>query len=153
MESYCRLFVTLFCSLILVGLPGCGSGDGTGQQKGTDQVADLQGTVWVLDNLDGDPLVADSRISLEFQAEGRVNGHGGCNSFGGSFTLTKGSLRFGPMMSTKMSCGPELDEQESRFLAALGLVRAARINTTDLILTVPDREYPLVFKADPEGQS
>ena len=55
----------------------------------------------------------------------RVTGSGGCNRISGSYQAGNGTLRFGPMISTKMAC-PAM-EIETEFLRALENTRRYRI--------------------------
>ncbi len=52
----------------------------------------------------------------------------GCNRFGGSLTITKASVTFGPVMSTRMACQPPLDMLESAFGAALETSRSFAVD-------------------------
>jgi putative lipoprotein len=63
----------------------------------------------------------------------RVTGSGGCNRFSGTFEVGRGSLRFGPLVSTKMACMSM--ETEVAFSRALDRTRLFRIRgrTLDLI--------------------
>jgi copper homeostasis protein (lipoprotein) len=55
----------------------------------------------------------------------RVTGSGGCNRISGSYESGLGTLRFSPMISTKMAC-PSMDT-ETAFLRALNGTRRFRI--------------------------
>jgi copper homeostasis protein (lipoprotein) len=55
----------------------------------------------------------------------RVTGSGGCNRISGSYETGSGTLRFSPMISTKMAC-PSMDT-ETAFLRALNGTRRFRI--------------------------
>jgi len=63
----------------------------------------------------------------------RVTGSGGCNRFSGTFEVGRGSLRFGPLVSTKMACISM--ETEVAFSRALERTRLFRIRgrTLDLM--------------------
>jgi len=63
-------------------------------------------------------------IVLEAGAR-RVTGSGGCNRISGSYEAGAGTLRFSPMISTKMAC-PSMDT-ETAFLRALNGTRRFRI--------------------------
>jgi putative lipoprotein len=62
----------------------------------------------------------------------RVTGSGGCNRISGTYESGDGTLRFGPLISTKMAC-PEMGI-ESAFLSALGETRRYRIHGRTLEL-------------------
>jgi copper homeostasis protein (lipoprotein) len=63
-------------------------------------------------------IVLDSRSN-------RVTGSGGCNQFAGSYEAGRGTLRFGPLISTKVAC-PSSDT-ETAFFRALGDTRRYRV--------------------------
>ena len=56
--------------------------------------------------------------------EQRVTGSGGCNRLSGTYELGPGTLRFGPLVTTKMACPGE--DNETPFLAALSDTRRYR---------------------------
>jgi heat shock protein HslJ len=62
-------------------------------------------------------------------AESRAGGNTGCNSFGGSYTLEGGRIRFGELVMTRAACAdPALNEQERRFTAALGAADRVQVD-------------------------
>ena len=75
---------------------------------------------WRLVSLGNEAVPAETGgrpIELRFTADGKVQGSAGCNRVSGAYTLAGESLRFGPLMTTKMAC-PAM-ELERRFLEAL----------------------------------
>jgi heat shock protein HslJ len=79
----------------------------------------IRGDAWTIDSLNGRPPVPGSNITIQFAADGSVAGTAGCNRYRGNFVVRGGELVIGPAMSTKMACNPDVDGQESRFLAAI----------------------------------
>jgi heat shock protein HslJ len=67
----------------------------------------------------------------------RAAGNGGCNRFGGTYTLEGSGLRFGPLASTKMFCEGVI-EQEQAFLGALAAATGYRVEGNDRLLLGPD---------------
>src|SRR5262245_18186693 len=53
---------------------------------------------------------------------GRVAGFSGCNQYGGPFTITADSIKFGALFSTKMACVDWPMEVESKYLGALAAI-------------------------------
>jgi putative lipoprotein len=84
------------------------------------------------------PMGAGDRpITLRLESSGtRAVGFAGCNRYSGPFTLAGDSLRFGPAISTKMSCG-DADQVEQGFLAMLPLVVSYEATDTSLVLNGP----------------
>ena len=100
----------------------------------------LTGRVWILTRLVNEgreqPLSQGHAATLRFQpGDHTISGSGGCNSFGGSYSIFGNSLRFGEMRSTLIAC---LDtaamDQESAYLQALGAVESYRLDGDTLTL-------------------
>jgi heat shock protein HslJ len=95
----------------------------------------LAGTRWKLESMGGTPAVEGSNVTLEFVDEGQVTGSGGCNGFGGSYTLEGSAITFSGVASTLMLCMDEaVNQQETAFFAALQT--AARYELADDGLTI-----------------
>ncbi len=62
-------------------------------------------------------------ITLELNG-GAVGGNAGCNGYFGKMgaTSTPGTLEIGPLATTRMACGEDVDALEARYLAALAAV-------------------------------
>jgi heat shock protein HslJ len=67
-------------------------------------------------------------------------GFGGCNRYRATYTLSGDSLRFGPVISTKMSCA-DGDELERGYLGALEKI--ATYEASDSSLTLKAADAPL----------
>lgn len=114
--------------MFALGLTACAAPSSSGGATGGEapraaaapapvSAATLVGTRWV--------GVADASVDkrhlpwLEFVAEGRVSGYTGCNLLHGGWRNDAGTIRFGPLVTTKRGCaGPEGD-MERRVLAVL----------------------------------
>ncbi|MGH7528540.1 MAG: META domain-containing protein [Gemmatimonadales bacterium] len=123
---------------------GCHSAQEDGATNPPAPLADstrvsLAGPEWTLVELDGRPIepeAASRPPNLHFDAEaGRVTGFAGCNRLGGSYQAAASgdSLKFGPLVTTKMACEPGM-ELETGFLAALEATRAYRVSERGLEL-------------------
>lgn len=102
----------------------------------------LEGTRWVLVELDGAALGADAANSAYLQLkaqEKRLGGSGGCNLLTGGYELGRGTLKFTPIASTRMACPEPVMEQERLFLAALAATREYAIAGDRLELRDGDR--------------
>jgi heat shock protein HslJ len=89
---------------------------------------DLVGTDWILGDLPGQVL-ADARPTIAFSGDGTVAGTGGCNTFGGNYTVDGSKLTFGPLNSTKKACGDAVDQVEAAYLAAVQATSAYEITS------------------------
>ena len=121
----------VLCSVSLALALGCagGAGDDTGGEKSAAAAAgkepvstteaadnapprvDLVGA-WLLEDLGGRGVMDMVRTTIEFDAEGKVVGSGGCNRFTGGYTFEDGRLEIGPLAGTKMMCPEAVMAQE-----------------------------------------
>lgn len=111
-------------TLLAVAGQGSARAGGDASVPATDP---LQGVEWVVQDIAGTGIVADSRATLAFDAEGKVAGSGSCNRYFGPYTLAADKVTFGNMASTMMACPDALMEQERRFLQTLQQVQAFEI--------------------------
>lgn len=88
--------------------------------------ADLTGRQWsavgLTDGLGGlVPLVAQSRVTAEFAADGRLGGNAGVNLYGTRYTLGEaGAIAIDPrIVATAMAGPPDVMAQEQAYLEAL----------------------------------
>jgi heat shock protein HslJ len=110
----------------------------------------LEGTVWVLTRYADGGTMVDVPASVEATATfdaGRIAGKGGCNGFGGDYTVSGASITFGPLISTMMACGSPQDDVEKAYFADLG--KAATYTASGGALTMYDASGAelLVFTA------
>ena len=130
-------------ALTALALAACGSDDDT--SSGSAPTADdLDGTTFESTDITGHELVADTTISLAFQADA-VSANAGCNTMNGGYTITDGVLEVGAMASTMMACSDELMAQDtwlSEFLAG-----GPEIALADDTLTLTGSEATLTLDA------
>ena len=88
---------------------------------------------WTIAQARSEPLLDRSKARLVFGRDGALSGHGSCNTLRGSFTLDGDKIRFGPIVTTRMACGPGAMEQEDRVLSALEVAATARVRTDGLL--------------------
>ena len=101
------------------------AGDQVSQQQQA-QVTDsapqnpLANTQWRATAVEGNPVLEGTTLTAGFSADFRVSGSSGCNTFSGTYNVDGSSLTIGPLSATGALCEPEVMEQESAYLAALG---------------------------------
>lgn len=83
----------------------------------------LAGTEWRLTSLGKtgaqSPLIEGSVVNIKFSADGKVNGSGGCNSFGGEYRVRDENISFGRLISAKRACAAQaVTEQEQQYFNA-----------------------------------
>jgi heat shock protein HslJ len=100
--------------------------------------SELDGTHWTLTQLNGQPpLSSDAVLDLSFQAEHRLGGYAGCNSYGGVYAVDGRSLTFRDLISTLRACAAaDLNTQEGAYLH--GLERVAGYTLVGDTLTLQD---------------
>ena len=113
----------------------------------------LNGTRWeVVQFNDGNgisTLIADTRITTEFGADGQVTGNGGCNGYFGTYSTSNNEITISSLGATSQLC-PEPEgvmEQEAAFLLTLPsatrfLIDGNRLelrNSGDQIVAIMDR--------------
>jgi heat shock protein HslJ len=96
----------------------------------------LAGTQWRFVRVDGHEVPPAVNATLQFESNGHVSGHAGCNGYGGPWAASNGALHFGGMISTKRAClqpsGAMQTEQD--VFAALRETAHARTDGRQLVL-------------------
>lgn len=89
----------------------------------------LQGTEWVLASLNGNALLEGKEITLRF-GETSIEGSGGCNTYGGSYTASEDSLSLSGVHWTEMGCmEPQgIMAQEQAYFQALNAAAGYQVN-------------------------
>lgn len=112
--------------------------------SGTSLAAEmLPGSEWGPTELNGESITPVSDIFLQFDADGRYFGSGGCNRFQGSFVTNEEAILFSPAAMTRMACVPEVSQQEFDFTVALMSARLFERDGTDLMLSNADGDVVL----------
>jgi heat shock protein HslJ/uncharacterized lipoprotein YbaY len=123
------------------GAAAAGAGDGgtgaaAGAEAGSAASDTLTGTAWTLATLNGEAPLADTEITLNFEA-GRVSGTDGCNQYSTSYTVDGDRITIDPNgVSTMMACPEPLMTQAAAYMAALG--SATTFTADDATLTLVD---------------
>jgi heat shock protein HslJ len=78
---------------------------------------------WKVEEIEGKPIVPDSKPTLAFTPEGSINGNGSCNRFFGSFSLSGEGLKVSHIGATMMACEPPILSQEGTFFKTLEAVQ------------------------------
>ncbi len=142
-----KLVATSAVALVAVLALGCAgehSKDtplpGPGASSTPATMVPLAGAEWVVVDIAQTPIVENSSVTISFGADGRVSGNSTCNSFSGPYEAAGDSLHIGPTMGTLRACiETSFMEQETRFLALFGEVRAFTITPdTSLVLRTAD---------------
>lgn len=105
---------------------------------------DLAGTAWQLVSIDGEPVLEDTAITLNFGTDGSVGGRGGCNTYGSGYTLDGSTISFTNIFSTMMACGGDVMTQEGVYFTALNEASGYTLTDEQLTITYGD-DQKMVF--------
>jgi heat shock protein HslJ len=98
----------------------------------------LGGTEWTVVELAGEAVVLGEQDPAPYLVlyleESQVAGSTGCNRLAGTFALSEGELRFGPIATTRMACAEDVMAREAAFLEALARVTAYGLEGRSLTL-------------------
>ncbi|WP_019955735.1 META domain-containing protein [Yoonia vestfoldensis] len=99
----------------------------------------LQKRTWVVDRILDEDVLSSSRVTLGFDAGGRVAGSSGCNRWFAGYQLTGETLNIRQSGATMMACAGQVMAQERLFFAALAQVTGYDIDDGGaLVLLGPD---------------
>ena len=106
---------------------------------GGDPLALLTEAEWVVEDIAQSGIIDNSRVTLNFDPEGRVYGISSCNSYSAAFEMTGETLTIKNPVGTLKACAPALMNQEQKFLDTLSKVTRYDIDGYGaLILTTDD---------------
>lgn len=137
-----------FMAVLLVS---CAQPNSLGSTKPARKDFDLNGTEWVLNALNGEPLLEDTNITLEFN-DGNLNGYSGCNWYGGPYTATAASFSVKEIGTTEQACNTPAGvmQQEGTLYKALGQINTHRVTDNRLELANSAGDVTLVFIQKPQ---
>lgn len=93
----------------------------------------IEGGTWLVEDIQSRGVMDYLQTTLQVANDGGVSGFGGCNRYFGDAEIDGDQIRFGALGSTRMACPEAVMDQESRFFAALELVRRWRVEPTGLL--------------------
>ncbi len=112
-------------------------------------VLGLTGPAWKLVEMAGSPALEASEATLDFldtgKSDSRVTGNASCNQFSGKAQISGSSLHFSPLISTRISCAAEVNDQESKYLKALQSAERFELKGNGLAIYSKGVEKPLRF--------
>jgi heat shock protein HslJ len=156
MNARSSLGVVPFLGLVLLGCAGYGSrgsyvapaADRTGMASDSASnvgSSGLIGTEWQLEDLGGVGVVDSAIATLQFTEGGKVAGSGSCNRFFGTASISRDSITFSPLGSTRMACAEAVQTQEGRYLKALQDAERFTLDGRVLLIYSKGLEHPLRF--------
>lgn len=117
-------------SVLAVLLAACTNAN---QGQPPAQSTALLDTRWMLVSLHGSAPIGDREITLSFE-EASVKGSAGCNTYGGSYTISEDRLHLSGVYATEMACMEPVGimEQEQAYLNALRAAARYRVDGSRL---------------------
>ncbi|HWA47978.1 MAG TPA: META domain-containing protein [Dongiaceae bacterium] len=103
----------------------------TGESK-PDQRGLLLGQLWIADQIAGQPLVPDTRVTLSMYGDGRLVGRTGCNTYTGRFKTEAGALQVTALDVGHETCAAEAAAQEQTFLGTLGSAASYEVQADNI---------------------
>jgi heat shock protein HslJ/uncharacterized lipoprotein YbaY len=108
----------------------------------------LQGPEWVVEDIARAGIIDRSRVTLNFDTDGRLRGRASCNSYLGTYVLTGETLTLSPAATTSMACAPSLMDQETTFLDLLARVQRFEIDRTGALILHTDGGLTLLARRE-----
>ena len=96
-------------------------------------------------------LIADTRISMDFSADGQLTGSASCNNYFTSYQVNDNAITIGPAGSASAACAePEgIMQQETDFLAILPASATFRIDGNTLEIRTGSDEIGVIAQRAP----
>ena len=119
-----------------------------------DTVKSLEGTSWAVISIEGTTVLPGSMVTAHFGADGNMSGNTGCNQYLATYDGDGTMIRFDLTGASKRLCREPngVMDQESRFLAILGLVASFESSGDQLEFVSGDGVVALTFEALIDGQ-
>ncbi|WBA13929.1 META domain-containing protein [Salinivibrio proteolyticus] len=122
----------LLPALVAMMITGCVS------QPTSDVVDTLISKTWVVEYLNNQGIIDNSRITLDFNNEGRVAGMASCNRYFAGYSIDNRAIKVEQAASTMMACSDALMTQENHFLDTLQSVHSFDIDGTGALILSGD---------------
>jgi len=100
---------------------------------GMTMSADLAGSKWHPSFMSASEIPSSVHMVVQFDADGKISGNGGCNRFFGGYTISGNHIAIGPLGSTRKGC-PGLLQLETSFFAMLQAAKSFEQDGTTLTL-------------------
>lgn len=105
---------------------------------------------WRVEDIDRGGVVDDAMVSIEFAANGRVQGRGGCNRYSGGYSRKHDVVIVGDIVSTKMACAPALMDLEQKLFNRLEGELSAAMAADGALVLRDDEGLVLLRRMDNE---
>jgi heat shock protein HslJ len=82
---------------------------------------ELSASAWRPSNIGEMKVDNDSAMFVQFEADGQLTGHGGCNNFFSRYRLEENKIQVNPIGLTRKSCASDVMSIELSFVESLQL--------------------------------
>jgi heat shock protein HslJ len=110
-SSFQRFAPAVLVALSLVAL-GCSDDLDTSGSSGTPSASDLNGTMFLSTDVQGQTLVEGTRITMQF-TDGSLGAVAGCNTIAGGYSIEGDALVMAQPATTMMACDDETTKQDA----------------------------------------
>lgn len=139
--GFYRLFLA---GIALVTLQGCEMA----QIGASGSGAEITGIRWRLVMIGDDAMPADSGMFIQFEVDGSIKGHGGCNGFFGSLQKTKSGIGVGALVVKESACRKTVKSRETMFVNAVQKMTNFESGNDSMRLLGDDNEVLAEFVND-----
>ncbi len=110
--------------------------------------AEITGIKWRAVSVGEEAIPANSGIYIQFEVDGSIEGHAGCNGFFGSLEQRDSGVGVGPLGATRMACPDPIMSRELTFMDAVQKMASFQ-STSDTLSLLDEKNDVLVeFVAD-----
>jgi heat shock protein HslJ len=120
-------------------------GEKTYSGCGGDPASLLEGE-WLIEEIGGKAIVAESKPSMNFGPDGKLSGNGSCNRYFGPYALTGEGLKISNLASSMMACEQPLMDQERLLLKRLQETTRFEINQAGRLVLLGDDDNSVVAR-------
>ncbi len=132
-KSYLTLPALLALLLALL-LSACAAQTTPTLPPTADAGSGLKGTEWVLQTLNGEPVLSDVSVTVKLD-ETTLGGSDGCNSYSGTYQSEGSQFTVNPdMVSTMMACEETVMTQAAAYTTALAQAASYKLEGQQLTL-------------------
>ena len=112
----------------------------------------LTGVQWRPTYVGAVEIPEDAGLWVQFDVDGSIKGHAGCNSFFGSLEATDDGVKVGSLGSTRMACPEPVMDRESAYLSALQQGALFEVSGERMSCLDADRNLLVEFVASEAGE-
>ena len=110
--------------------------------------AEITGIKWRAVSVGEEAIPANSGIYIQFEVDGSIKGHAGCNGFFGSLEQRQSGVGVGPLGATRMACPDPIMSRELTFIDAVQKMASFQSTSDTLSLLDEENDVLVEFVAD-----